>query len=84
MSEEIINLWKEKTKGIFNILEYKRFWDYIENLQEEKIQEQELIIASLQQKIDKAIEYIITQVHRNQQFYEMDKDNLLEILGDKE
>lgn len=31
-------------------------------------------------KIEKAIEYIEKQVHRNQQFYEMDKDNLLDIL----
>ena len=35
MSNEIkeIELWKEKTKGIFHIIEYTRFWNYITNLQ---------------------------------------------------
>ena len=30
-----IELWKEKTKGIFHITEYTRFWNYITNLQQE-------------------------------------------------
>ena len=38
----------------------------------------------LQNRINKAIEYIEKQVHRNQQFYEMDKDNLLDILKGSE
>lgn len=37
MNNEIkeIELWKEKTKGIFHITEYTRFWNYITNLQQE-------------------------------------------------
>ena len=34
MKDEI-KLWKEKTKGIFHITEYTRFWNYITNLQQE-------------------------------------------------
>lgn len=34
MKDEI-KLWKEKTKGLFNIVEWTRFWDYINNLQKE-------------------------------------------------
>lgn len=33
MNQEL-NLWREKTKGLFNIIEYKRFWNYISNLEE--------------------------------------------------
>lgn len=34
MNQEL-NLWREKTKGLFNITEYKRFWNYISNLQQD-------------------------------------------------
>ena len=30
-----IELWKDKTKGIFHITEYTIFWNYISNLQQE-------------------------------------------------
>ena len=33
MNQEL-NQWREKTKGLFNITEYKRFWNYISNLEE--------------------------------------------------
>ena len=37
MNNEIkeIELWKEKTKGIFHITEYTRFWNYMTNLVQE-------------------------------------------------
>lgn len=35
MSEERLKKWKEKTKGIFHIIVYKEFWDFIDNLQQE-------------------------------------------------
>jgi hypothetical protein len=50
--------------------------------QEEKIQEQELIIASLQQRIDKAIEYI-EQLPFND-LVPLEVKVIYEILGDKE
>ena len=28
----MIDLWKEKTKGLFHIIEYNKFWNYINNL----------------------------------------------------
>ena len=34
MNQEL-NQWREKTKGLFNITAYKRFWNYISNLEEE-------------------------------------------------
>ena len=34
MNQEL-NLWREKTKGLFNITEYKRFWNYISNLEQD-------------------------------------------------
>ena len=34
MKDEI-KLWKEKTKGLFNIVEWTKFWSYITNLQKE-------------------------------------------------
>lgn len=34
MNKEI-ELWKEKTKGIFNITEYDKFWNYITNLEQD-------------------------------------------------
>lgn len=60
--------------------------------QEEKIQEQELIIASLQQKIDKAIENIKNNLEEAKTdvvgigkivVFNGDIKELLEILGDK-
>lgn len=30
MKKEEKELWKEKTKGLFNILRWKTFWEYIE------------------------------------------------------
>ena len=44
---------------------------------ENQLQQKENIIKEVR-------EYIIKQVHRNQQFYEMDIDNILEILDKKE
>ena len=35
MMKNEIKLWKEKTKVLFNIVEWTRFWSYIINLQEE-------------------------------------------------
>lgn len=35
MNDKDIDIWKEKTKGIFHITEHRRFWNYITNLQEE-------------------------------------------------
>lgn len=32
-----IDIWKEKTKGLFHILEYNKFWNYINNLKENDI-----------------------------------------------
>ena len=60
MNNEIkeIELWKEKTKGIFHITEYTRFWNYITNLQKtNKNHSKKLIelgnkITNLQQEKD--------------------------------
>lgn len=30
-----LDLWKEKTKGLFHIVEWTKFWNYIDNLKEE-------------------------------------------------
>ena len=38
------------------------------------------LLRTSEDRINRAIEYIKEQVHRNQQFYEMDRENLLEIL----
>lgn len=35
MSQEKLNLYKEKTRGVFHIVEWNEFWNYIENLREE-------------------------------------------------
>ena len=32
MSEEELEKWKERTKSIYHITEYTRFWNYIDNL----------------------------------------------------
>lgn len=54
--------------------------------QEEKIQEQELIIASLQQRIDKAISYIKCGIKGdiNDDRAYIDENALLDILGGKD
>lgn len=63
MKDEI-KLWKEKTKGLFNIVEWTRFWNYITNLQEEKDRQLNNVMFlskvadEKQEVIDKAIEYI--------------------------
>ena len=46
----------------------------------DKYKEKELETKKLHSIIKEVREYIIKQVHRNQQFYEMDIDNVLEIL----
>ena len=48
MKEEKIKYYQEKTRGVFHILEYRRFWDYITNLQEEN----EELKAELQEAND--------------------------------
>ena len=66
MKEKIkeIKLWKEKTKGIFHITEYTKFWNYITNLQEELFNEKErfndylIKEISYKQRNEKAIEFI--------------------------
>lgn len=53
--------------------------------QEEKIQEQELIIASLQEKIDKVINKCTNKLFEtNDEWLVRFAKELLEILGDKE
>ena len=54
-----------------------------ERLQEE-LDKTRLSELDKEYRLDKAIEYIEKQAHRNQQFYEMDKDNLLDILKGSE
>ena len=56
MKDEI-KLWKEKTKGLFHIIEYTRFWNYITNLQEENKRLQ-TAVNNCKQRINNAIEYI--------------------------
>lgn len=45
--EDEIKLWKEKTKGVFHIVEYKKFWYYITNLQQENKRLYELCMYAL-------------------------------------
>ena len=33
MNDGILENWKEKTKGLFHLVEYTRFWNYITDLQ---------------------------------------------------
>ena len=71
MTEEKLNIWREKTKATWNIIEYKNFWNYIDNLQQEskqlrdKLEDCEAkgmteygIRNMFEQRINKAIEYI--------------------------
>lgn len=34
-----LDLWKEKTKGLFHIVEWTKFWNYIDNLKKDTINE---------------------------------------------
>jgi len=62
-----IELWKDKTKGIFHITEYTIFWNYISNLQQENERLKEILHYKqlygddLFNKIHKGLEYIDKQ-----------------------
>ena len=64
MKEEKIKYYQEKTRSVFHILEYRRFWDYITNLQEENRQTKllkeryQLEKEIYKSRNEKAIEYI--------------------------
>ena len=71
MNDEILEKWKEKTKGLFNIVEWTRFWNYITNLEQENekwwaiIKDYEMDLHDLwfknnelEESIEKAVEYI--------------------------
>ncbi len=36
MTDKDLEIWREKTKGIFHITEYRRFWNYIDSLRDNK------------------------------------------------
>jgi hypothetical protein len=72
---------KDKYTGFRAILGCKITYDNLDrNISFIVREDNEPTYEELQDRIDKAIEYIEKQIHRNQQFYEMDKDNLLDIL----
>ena len=50
-----IELWKEKTKGLFNIVEWTRFWNIYKN-KEDEIERLEQDIHQLKYESDKEIE----------------------------
>lgn len=55
MDLETIIFWKERTKGLFHIVEYKRFWDYFDSMYNE--------IARLNKELNKS-EKIIIRLNR--------------------
>lgn len=70
MNDEILEKWKEKTKGLFHLVEWTRFWNYITNLQQENkkisIQHLETVnkLIEVESRIEKAVEYIREQPKR--------------------
>lgn len=50
MNEDRLNLWKEKTKGLFNVFEWKSFWNYFTSLKQE--------LEDYKSRRKKSIEYI--------------------------
>ena len=50
-----LDLWKEKTKGLFSIVAYTRFWQYINNLKEEN-QRLNNVLNELEKEIDRLLE----------------------------
>ena len=72
--EKYIGLWKEKTKGLFLITEYKNFWKYFDNLRR------------LEEKYEEAIKYIISNLQYDENIDDgwVTTNELLKILqGDK-
>ena len=62
MNEDKLNLWKEKTKGLFYILEWKSFWNYITYLQQENERLKQFLFKSAN-NTNKAMEQ--TEVYKS-------------------
>ena len=77
MNDKDLEIWKEKTKGLFHITEYRRFWNYIDGLKNlcnryeeehkttyETWKKDISLYNSVVDRIDKAIKYAKANMER--------------------
>lgn len=68
MNDEI-KKWKEKTKGIFHIVRYNKFWDYINTLEQDN-----QMYAQLKDEYEEEIEQLTNQIIIMEKYLELIHD----------
>lgn len=88
MNDEMkeIEIWKEKTKGIFHITEYRRFWNNISSLHHENkiLKENNEKMQELMCRTWEKTSNLISSIYNDKLHYYRVMSDLEEILKDRE